>query len=182
MTLSSSRTLPFHGSDMSSFKVELSVPLKFFLSSRLCRADEVLHQRRDVFAALAQRRDLDVHDVEAVIQIVAKAACFDRFLQVVIGRRNDAHLHLHRRAGADRQDLLGLDRAQQLDLKVERHVGDFIKEDGAAAGTLEEPFLVADGSGEGAAEMAEELALEEGLGDRRRSSPAGKFGRAHSLK
>ena len=68
--------------------------------------------------------------------------------------------------GADRQDFLLLDGAQQLDLQAERQVADLVEEDGAAARALEESFLVADRAGERAAQMAEELALEQVLGNR----------------
>ena len=106
-------------------------------------ADEVLDQRRDVLAPLAQRRDLDVDDVEAVVEVVAELARLDLAPQVAVGGGDDADVDLDRRRGADRQDLLRLDGAQQLDLQAERQVADLVEEDGAAAGALEEPFLVA---------------------------------------
>ena len=165
MTLSSSRTLPFQGSDMNSFSSVASTPLKRFLQLAVVQADEVLDQRRDVLAALAQRRDLDAEDVEAVVEVVAEAAGLDLAAQVAVGGGDDAHVDLDRRRGADRQDLLGLDGAQQLDLQAERQVADLVEEDRAAPGALEQPFLVADGAGERAAQVAEELALEQVLGD-----------------
>ena len=46
-----------------------------------------------------------------------------------------------------------------------RHVGDLVEEEGAAVGHLEASDAVALGVGEGALDVAEELALEDALGE-----------------
>jgi hypothetical protein len=58
-------------------------------------------------------------------------------------------------------------RAQQLRLQQQRHVAQLVEEDRALAGGAQQPFLVFGGAGEGAFHVAEQLALQQRLGDRR---------------
>src|SRR5262249_4073995 len=59
-----------------------------------------------------------------------------------------------------------LEDAQELDLERHRQLADLVEEDGAAVGGGEETLAVLGGVGEGALHVAEELVLEERLGDR----------------
>jgi hypothetical protein len=59
-----------------------------------------------------------------------------------------------------------LEDAQQLRLDRERRLADLVEEDGAAARVLEEAAAIAFGAGERAADVPEELALEERVRDR----------------
>jgi hypothetical protein len=54
---------------------------------------------------------------------------------------------------------------RKLRLHGERHLADLVEEDGATRCGLEQAAAIFDGSGEGAAPMPEELALEQRLGD-----------------
>src|SRR5207244_13077262 len=56
-----------------------------------------------------------------------------------------------------------LQHAQQLDLHGGGGLADLVEEDRAAIGLLKEPALLADGAGERAALVAEQLRLEQGL-------------------
>ena len=62
---------------------------------------------------------------------------------------------------ADRAHGLLLDDAQELDLHVQRQIGDFIQKQRAAFGGLDQSFLVADGAREAAALVPEQLAFHE---------------------
>ena len=62
-------------------------------------------------------------------------------------------------------ELAGLEHAQQLACWLSGHVGDFVEEQRAAVGQLEAADAVGLGVGEGAADVAEQLALEDALGD-----------------
>ena len=139
--------------------------LEVLLQLAVVHRHEVLDERRDVLAALAQRRNLDAEDVEPVVEIVAERALCHDLREVAVGGGDDAHVDLDRRRRADRQDLLRFDGAQQLHLQVERQIADLVEEDRAAARALEQAFLVGDRAGEGAAQVAEELALEQTLGN-----------------
>src|SRR5690606_34676360 len=58
-----------------------------------------------------------------------------------------------------------LKHAQQLDLHVEAHVPDLVEEQRAAVGELEAAGAGADGTGEGAFLVTEQLGLEQIAGD-----------------
>jgi hypothetical protein len=59
-----------------------------------------------------------------------------------------------------------LEHAEQFRLHGERHLADLVEEDRAAARRFEEAAVILGRAGERAAAVAEELALEQGLGDR----------------
>ena len=127
----------------------------------------MLDQRRDVLAALAQRRQPDRHDVEAVEQVLAEQPLRDQLAQVAVGRGDDPEVRLDRRAAADRHELARLQHAQQAGLGLERHVADLVEEQRAALGLLEAADLARVRAGERAALVAEQLALDQLARDRR---------------
>src|SRR5262245_59961602 len=61
-------------------------------------------------------------------------------------------------------ELPRLQHAQELALLTERHVADLVEEERAAVGELETPDACALGIGECTARVAEELALEDAVG------------------
>ena len=79
--------------------------------------DEVPGQQRDVLAPLAQRRQRDRDDVQAVVEVLAELAFLDHLAQVGVGGRDDARVELDRARLADALDLPLLERAQQLGLQ-----------------------------------------------------------------
>src|SRR5690606_21334783 len=121
----------------------------------------------DVAATLAQRRDAQREHVEAVIQVGAEPALRDLRREIAVRRRDDANVHLQRRVGADALDLAFLQRAQELGLRAERQLADLVEEQRAAIGELELTGTVRDRTGERAAHVAEQLALDHALGKRR---------------
>ena len=66
--------------------------------------------------------------------------------------------------GADALNFAGLEEAQQHDLHARAHLADFVEEDGAVRRHLEQAGLVAVRAGEAAAHVAEELGLEQRVG------------------
>jgi len=52
--------------------------------------EEVVRQRRDVLAPLAQRRQIDLDRVQAEEQVLAEAARRHFFPKVRVGRRDDS--------------------------------------------------------------------------------------------
>ena len=79
----------------------------------------------------------------------------------------DVEGHLAR--AADGADHALLQRAQELGLQAERHLADLVEEERAARRLDEEARAARLRVGEGAAHVAEQLALEQRLGHRRRS-------------
>src|SRR5664280_3045060 len=129
--------------------------------------DEILRQFGDVGRALAQRRDFQVHHVEAEPEVLAEFALAHGVGEVAVGSGDDADIDRHRLAAADAVDQALLDRAQQLRLQAHVHLGDFVQQQRAAIGLLELADAAAERAGEGAFLVAEQLGLQQILRDRR---------------
>ena len=83
-----------------------------------------------------------------------------------MSRRDDAHVDRDRLASADSLDGSLLQHAEQLGLRARRQVANLVEKQRAAVGLLEAADAPGVGAGERAALVAEELALEQRLGDR----------------
>ena len=81
-----------------------------------------------VGGALAQRRDLQVHDVEAIEQVLAERAGFHHFRKIAVRGGDDADVDRHRLGSADAVDHALLDGAQELRLQPHVHFGDFVQQ------------------------------------------------------
>ncbi len=128
--------------------------------------DEVLGELDHVGRALAQRRDLQVDDVEAEEEVLAELACAHRLDQVAVGGGDDADVHRHRPGAAHAVDHALLDGAQKLGLQANVHFRDFVEQQRAAGGLLELADAAGDRAGEGALLVAEQLGFEQVLRDR----------------
>ena len=124
---------------------------------------EMLEQQRDVFASLAQRRQLDHRDADAVVQVGAKLLLIAQRLQVVLAGGDHAAVEGNGLVGADALDAALLQGAQQLDLHGHRHALDLVEEQRAAMRMLELAHAHLVGAGEGAGLVAEEFALDQVL-------------------
>ena len=102
---------------------------------------------------------------QARVEVGAEGALRDRGLEVHVGRRDHAHVDVARLIGADRAHLADRERAQQLGLHGDADLADLVEEQRAAIGAAEQP-LARVGAREGAAHVAEQLALGEVLRQR----------------
>ncbi len=128
-------------------------------------AAEMLGEQRDVLSPLAQRRD--GHDIEGetVQEIAAEAALIGQRRQIDISGGDDADVDTLHVVAADALEGAVLDDAQDLLLDGERGIGDLVEEQGAAVGDLEAREPPARRAGERARLMAEQLAVEQALGE-----------------
>ena len=81
--------------------------------------------------------------------------------------RHQPHVHLDRLRAAEALELLLLQHAQQLGLQLRGDVADLVEEQRPLVRQLEAADLLADGAGEGALLVAEQLALQQPRGDGR---------------
>src|SRR6185503_19428660 len=102
---------------------------------------QIMHERRNVFPMLTERRQRDRKHVEAVIQIAAKSSFSHFFSEVAIGRGDDSHVDVDGPRTAETFDLSFLQHAQQLGLHFERQLADLVEENRAAIGQLESSDL-----------------------------------------
>ena len=101
----------------------------------------------DVRRPLAQRGNLQVHDIQAEQQILAERIGADGLRQVAVGRGEDADIDRHRLGAADTVDDPFLDRAQELGLEPNVHFRDFVQQQGAAGGLFELADAARNGAG-----------------------------------
>ena len=151
------------------------------LFALLNSVEERLHEQRQVLAALAQRRQLDREHVEPVVQVLAQLALLHRVGGIDVGRRDHAHvdrlLHRGRRAAGT---VRSCSTRSSFTCVCRRHLGDLVEEQRAAIGELEAALPPLDGAGERALLVAEELALEQRLGNRRAVDRHERHGRARA--
>ena len=104
----------------------------------------------------------ELDDPQAVVEVLAEAArrATAASRSWLVAARS-AHVDADRLVAADALELLLLQRAQELRLRLERHVADLVEEERAAVGGLELALAARDRAGERAALVAEELALDQ---------------------
>ena len=114
--------------------------------------------------ARAQGRHGQHVERQTVEQIGAKAPGVRFARQVDIGRADHAHIDTDRAVAADALERAVFDDAQDLLLRLQRRVGDFIQEQGAAIGDLEAPDAALRGAGERAGLMTEQFGFQQRVG------------------
>src|SRR6266404_300767 len=118
-------------------------------------------ERRNVVAALSERRDLDRKNAQTVEKILAETTLVDLLLQVPIGCSDDPNINFARARIPDPFKFLLLQYAQQLRLHRKRYLADLVEKQRAAVCQFEAARLVLDRAGKRPLHMPEELALEE---------------------
>ncbi len=116
-------------------------------------------QLHHVGIALTQGRRDHRQYVEAVIQVFTEPTCCNFGFQIAVGRGDHTHIHLHLARTTNRVNGAFLQHAQQLDLHVQRHVANFIQEDGAAVCQLKATNAVSHSACEGALAVTKQLTL-----------------------
>src|SRR4029077_15789161 len=96
-----------------------------------------------------------------MIEVLAGEPAADPLLQVLVARRDDAHVDVDRRLAADAVELALREHAQEPRLQRQRHVADLIEEERAAIRLLEASAPLRIRSREGAALVSEKLGLEK---------------------
>ena len=98
---------------------------------------EMVGQRQDVARPLAQGRQAQMHDVQAVEQVFAERTLAHRIAEIAVRGRDDPQIDLDRLRAADPVDHPLLQGAQQLGLQPDVHLGDLVEQQRAAMGLLE---------------------------------------------
>src|SRR5438552_3380619 len=106
-------------------------------------------QERNVFDALAKRRQFDRENVEPVVEILAELALFDRLLEVAIARGDHTNVDRYLGSATQAPQPLLFQYSQQLGLQLDLHLGDFVEQQGSAVGKLEASFAPPVRSGKG---------------------------------
>src|SRR5574341_929894 len=95
---------------------------------------EKLRKDRDVLLPVLQRRQVDGDNIEAIEEVLAKAAFFNRARQIAIGRRNYTNIDANRLRAPDTLELPFLEKSKELGLKLRRDIADLVEKNCAAIG------------------------------------------------
>ena len=116
-----------------------------------------------------------------MIEVGAERARLDRAFQIAVGGRKDPHVDFRRVVRAHAGDFAAFEHAEEFDLGGHRHVADFVEKEGAAVGELELADAIGRGVGEGALDVAEQLAFEDVLAERRAVERDERLGLARAV-
>ena len=130
-------------------------------------AEEIADKERNVVAALAQWRNGDGENPQAVIEVAAELSCVDHFGEVAIRGGHEANVYGNRARTADPLELLLLQCAQNLGLEFQGKVAHFIQEECSLMGKLQASDLLCDGPRESPFFVAEQFAFEKPGGNGR---------------
>ncbi len=102
-------------------------------------------EKRNVFAAGAERRQLQADDVQAIEKVFAEAAFAHGLLQVDVGCGDDADVDLDLLHAAKVHEAAVLQDAEDLCLHIHAHCANLVEKKRAAIGDFEQAFLRRDG-------------------------------------
>src|SRR4029077_15898471 len=105
----------------------------------------------------------DLDRIKAKQQVFAKLTRRTGRLQVGVGRRDDADIHLARSRRSESLDLAGFQHAQKLGLLPHWYVPNLIQKNRAAVSEFESTHAIRAGICERAFHVAEEFAFEDSL-------------------
>src|SRR5579872_542294 len=126
---------------------------------------EVSRQDWNVFAAFAQRWQCQRNDVEAVVKIGTELATFDHRAERNVGGGDDADVDVYGAGFPKTFEFALLQNTEELRLQVQRHLADFVQQDGAAMSEFEFARPVRHCSSEGSLAVTEKLALQQRFRD-----------------
>ncbi len=87
---------------------------------------KMLEQEQQVLATLAQRRDAQGGDIQAVIEVSAEAALVGGLAQILLGRGDHPDVQRDRLVATESLDDPLLQHAQQLYLDIQAHALDLV--------------------------------------------------------
>ena len=127
----------------------------------------MLREQEHILFSLAQRWHGDSQYVDPIQEILAEPACRDVSRERPVGRRHDPHVDPAGKVLTDPPDLAILERPEQLGLRPSRQLANLIQEQRSPIRRLEKPGAFGHRACERAPGVAEELRLDELIGQGR---------------
>ena len=122
---------------------------------------EAVRQEGNIARALAQRGQRNGHDVQPIVEVGAEGPGFDHLHQAAIGGGDEPDIHFMLRRIANFPQTARFQHPQQLALRFQAQVGDFVQEQRALVGDLEKPAFRGNRPGKRALDVPEQFALQE---------------------
>src|SRR6202041_2646501 len=123
--------------------------------------DKEAHEFGDVLFSLAERRKRNRENIQAIVEVFAELAVLDHVPQITVGGSDDTDIDSRRAGAAHWLELALLKHTEELGLKFQGHVTNFIEEQRATVGEGKAADVRIDGARESSAFMAEKLAFEK---------------------
>src|SRR5229473_6331238 len=112
---------------------------------------------------LTKRRHTNLHHLQAEEEVAAECPSLQRLLKRLVGGRHDADVDTDLLAAPDPLEGVSFQNAEQLGLRQNVHLPDFIEEDRTMVGGFELADLFVRGAGKGAFFVSKKLALQQRL-------------------
>src|SRR4029450_13510855 len=138
-----------------------------FLISRVEFGDEGLHEQREILLALPKGRQAKREDVEPVVEVFPQLTGLNRFEWIDIGGCDDANIHRLLGSTTQASELALLQNTQKFHLGLRRHLADLIEKQSSPIRELKASLTPIGGTGKRPFLVAENLALEQRLRNRR---------------
>jgi hypothetical protein len=90
--------------------------------------DQVPHQLRNILFSFAQRGQRNRENIQPIVQVLSEFTVLHHLLQVLVGRDNDTNIDLRGTRAPHRFELALLYHTEQLGLKFQWQVSNFIEE------------------------------------------------------
>ena len=87
----------------------------------------MLSQRNDVIFSLPERRNMDRHDIQPVIQVLPKAFLLHHLFQVAVSSGDHSDVHLYGFVAAHADERAVLQHMEQFGLHIQRQLADLIQ-------------------------------------------------------
>ena len=126
----------------------------------------VVEVRLDVFAAFGESGHLEAPEVDAGEEVAAELATRHVVHEIAVRTADELEVAVFVLGGAEGAVVLLLDCLEKHRLGLHRQLADFIEEDDAAVGLLEETGVVGAGAGEGSLPVSEERGLRKVAAER----------------
>src|SRR5260370_19159287 len=119
----------------------------------------MLHKLRDISFPVAERRQRNRENIQPIVEVFAEFTVLDHLPQVSIGGGHDANVHLSGACTADCFELALLEHSEDLRLKFQRHISDFVEKQSATIRQREAPNVRIEGARESSPFIPEKLAF-----------------------
>src|SRR5215475_4153346 len=120
----------------------------------------MVDKERNVLGPFTKRRNMDLHNVEPIVKILAKSTFIDLFCKILVGGGKHADIDVPRSRAADRQNFFSFQCPEQFHLEVLGNFADLIQEDGSSPRLFKQTLLVSKGPGERTFHVAKKQTLE----------------------
>src|SRR3954447_24663759 len=120
-----------------------------------------MEEQRNIACPFAKRREPDWKHVQPIIQVHSEPLFSHHTLKILVRSGNYPHIDASRLRTPESFELLFLNHAQELGLKLDRQLANFVQEKRTTMGGLKPTYSLCQGPSKGTSLMSKELALDQ---------------------